>query len=907
MLRESSLDSFNESMSLSVTSVGHKSQQGIATVSITELKEIPSRFQEFRVTTCFDKTLMKERCGLCKMYFHRDTINYVVPNHRIFELQKQWNGGDAGRSGRRFQSPSFLYTTTMVCKFCSQFFSIMEEDKPKDVVNDLEVLPSRVKGPKLNLNTTVERKNVAEGQRAYQSSMVDNKLASYALLPPYELSSRTRREADPWWELDFGRLQQITHLSFEVLVGVRQLIHVYVMLLKTPIGFEDPFLDRVQSKAIQMKTMSYPIEDKSRMCGFTWELPAHTQCYAIRIQLKGMQTLGIRKLIVLQGDDYVETKESDLNLSAESFASIPFETFKENKREFLLLDRKTKVPDKNDTKGSKLLAAKLTAEKVNNFSSHIHKRYELIETWKQRAKEAALRFPDEEVTSLYRVIFKYCVELNIANANAPTLHEHELLGSGLIQHSPRCDLQELHQRVRSVVRWIQTRSHLKSLGALLNSERFNIIANSPDEHLYYFMSAIKRVEYFWTKTATIEEDRLRAERSKLPEGLIVPKIQEQRGCSWCQFLIIIDLFCAQKSHLIPELAYNIENPKVVGSGGGSSDDLGSQYSYHSGDGQSVSSYGSSVIAGKRRGKDGLEQPSFMTGSICSPQSLLFSIQDAIKAQEKSLVEQVRSTGFIPFDSSFAEYKFAHFIKRTTSNEINFPKTLSLSFAKTLIPTRANTSDGRSRFELIEGMDVNESFNNANGNADETRSQASGMSLGSGDGLHEFSGSMPRPGLSRANTANLGFLTRSQTSSNLKSALSLLPPMEETKSSTAPTPGKKSMMNTPKPKTPAKSPSKKKVESTDDFDDFDFDDDGSGNSNVKEFKHVDFFRVCALCEVRFPKKAVDIKVLRKHVVKLRYVINLYFFCPSQLTSISFLLYEQIKLGFKIGVSGSTQTG
>lgn len=35
--------------------------------------------------------------------------------------------------------------------------------------------------------------------------------------------------------------------------------------------------------------------------------------------------------------------------------------------------------------------------------------------------------------------------------------------------------------------------------------------------------------------------------------------------------------------------------------------------------------------------------------------------------------------------------------------------------------------------------------------------------------------------------------------------------------------------------------------------------------------IDFFRVCNLCEVKFPRDCMEVKVMRKHVVNLRYVV------------------------------------
>jgi hypothetical protein len=60
-----------------------------------------------------------------------------------------------------------------------------------------------------------------------------------------------------------------------------------------------------------------------------------------------------------------------------------------------------------------------------------------------------------------------------------------------------------------------------------------------------------------------------------------------------------------------------------------------------------------------------------------------------------------------------------------------------------------------------------------------------------------------------------------------------------------------------------------TDDTDNLDDFDFDDDeNKQNQNKNEIKNIDFFRICGLCEMRLPRDAIEIKVFRKHIVKLR---------------------------------------
>ncbi len=107
----------------------------------------------------------------------------------------------------------------------------------------------------------LERSSISDDQRAYQSSVVDDLTAHYPVssaTPPYTNPhglAKTRREADPWWELDLGRPQHLHSLSFRVSSGIQQRLLLYVMLLPAPLGFEDPFLAR----CIQVMVMSHRV------------------------------------------------------------------------------------------------------------------------------------------------------------------------------------------------------------------------------------------------------------------------------------------------------------------------------------------------------------------------------------------------------------------------------------------------------------------------------------------------------------------------------------------------------------------------------------------------------------------------------------------------------------------------
>jgi hypothetical protein len=92
---------------------------------------------DIKYTLAYEKTVNKEQCGLCRMYFNRNSMKYRVVNHRINDLQKLWN---YARKGRRYESASFLYTVSSVCVFCSQLFSEVDLEKTTAVqVNIISV------------------------------------------------------------------------------------------------------------------------------------------------------------------------------------------------------------------------------------------------------------------------------------------------------------------------------------------------------------------------------------------------------------------------------------------------------------------------------------------------------------------------------------------------------------------------------------------------------------------------------------------------------------------------------------------------------------------------------------------------------------------------------------------------
>lgn len=751
-------DSVGES---TVFSTDHRSVRGGA--SIISETSLTARLNNFKFSYAYQNGLTKQKCGLCHLYYHKESVLYTVPNHRIFDLQNEWSEKQKTpfkRNGRRYQSASFLYTETMVCTFCSQFFCLLADDRRERLRTAETHRRPPSNGPKLTISTPILRSDVAEHQRCYQSSTVDDKIASWAIIPPYTVHSRTRREADPWWEIEFGRTCSFHTVSFNLMIHVRQNFEIHVMLFDLPVGFDDPFLDHITTTAIAHKTFHYPAQDCKRDETVTWPIFLDSngnlsKCkgYAIRVQLRGIHILEISHFQAQLGDELIFQTKTDSALSVNSFSSSNPIIMKEALLEMLPPEQRlrertgTANPDNThaNTRGQRIDRNQIHFQSetaVKSLSHRIEVRYDTISEWKQRVLDHSRIFNDEEIAIIYKVIFKSTSEFNLANVNkdssssAFSSSNAALLDSALLEHYPRCDLQELHQRIRSVIRWIQSRSHLKMLGSLMQNEHLNSLAVNPNEALYQLNSAFKRVEHYWDKKEKYEQMYSFLERKDAKH--IHVKVSEIRGCSWSQFLIILNLFCVGKCEDIPRLAYNIDNPHVATSSR-VADDLVSTYSYQSGDGQSAGSFSVSLppqIQKKlqKEQKNNKQSNSFNSSSSLlsssdfgggggindlghqgswissggrgfssspySPSSSLHLPKTASASRltvqaENSLTLSVRQQEggkYTPFDSRFSEYKLQH-LRRKLAREMVFPKQLSLEFAKQLNPRRAMIAQG----------------------------------------------------------------------------------------------------------------------------------------------------------------------------------------------------------------------
>jgi hypothetical protein len=285
-----------------------------------------------------------------------------------------------------------------------------------------------------------------------------------------------------------------------------------------------------------------------------------------------------------------------------------------------------------------------------------------------------------------------------------------------------------------------------------------------------------------------------------------------------------------------------------------------------------------------------------------------------------------------FNSSFAEYKFSKFKKRV-SREQAFPKTLSMEFARSLVPSRGapvtqiNNSfmeefaaavavDGTGGLEGVKEDDHSEAAGSLHSKTAplphrtpiSRQSMLTPMAVGRESFMAGGHRMPPRASTAASSTlarggSTVAMLMRGGSSDSLHATTGHMPPILTRGASISAGGMRSSMMSPSSPMargasmmalkqphssgnnlfaiaaaTAAAIASSTTVvsEDTDDFEELFFGDEGDGMDGVdrggrgKDSKapDVDFYRVCALCELRLPRASMEIKVFRKHVVKLR---------------------------------------
>lgn len=517
---------------------------------------------------------------------------------------------------------------------------------------------------------------------------------------------------------------------------------------------------------------------------------------------------------------------------------------------------------------------------VDELLGIVEDRNKALAQWEEQVLVMARVFSDEEVEVLYRVIFKYACDLNQRNINVPNLKETELKTAAIVQYYPRCELDELHQRLRSVVRWIQSGSHSKTLGCLAKAQCFAEAASDPGKHLYSLMTAFKRVEAFRQKMD------LKARSSKLRDDMCISVSWDSEGCSWSQFLAIMSLFCQSQTRKIPEVVFMIKDKRAAyglrGAASYSDDDFDLK-SFPSSDGRSVSTYSIMTELDVEEDDDyPIIDPNRLR-ELAAPKTLDVEQMKKDLESKRTFLQKAREKELFPYyNSTFSEYKFAKFKKRITFRELSFPRQLDLKFAKSLqlkkgAPLMTSTATLQSLQDSGQELEEVAEFSR-----------------------HSVSSTLLVPSISRS-TVSLGLAVAggmTMTSPHTKTQLTPIGSRPRTTNtvvdaisrSLAPSPQQRpftsknaisSSGSTLAVLVPAISrrPTRKMSsfitvaadsdsENMGDMDLLDDDFDGAFGNRKKQPKMREFFRTCSLCEVKFPRHAMDKKVLRKHVIELR---------------------------------------
>ena len=659
----------------------------VYTVERALLLKAKINLDEIIVNPAYEKRPYKAQCGFCKLYFEKSSVRYKVPNHRIIQLQREWR---VLKEGARYQSGSFLYATCEVCVFCAQRFShvdddlsaspikmsvesILSETNRDSGVDDNIMATSKDTGT-ITISTKLERADITKerGIRAYQSSVVDGLCAELAVTGLLARNEdvhvkqsldhcKTRREVDPWWEIDLRRQRDVESLSFMISTGVQQKLYVYVLLMKKPVGFEDPFLDSVIKKAVVMKHFvlaESPVNKYEPIC---WTLPEGSIGSVVRIQLRGVNVLNIQNFCALQGNSYVPFDDADLNATRNSYATLSMSMIKDAIADMMSPIQRRNRAFKNDEKKQPPLEYG-----VLKLSASIEERYSTVKEWREKVMQHMNYFEKDEIVALYHALFYVSVQnSNIAGKfdakkNSTKKWEDDYMwGDGVMEHYPRSDFTSLHERVRTVLRWIQTKSHPKLLGPLLTSSKFEEQSNDPDEHIYLLTHALNSVE------------KLLIERESKPRK--DKRGDEVKGCSWGQFCIIMALFCKQESNRIGSVVYNVRKDD---------DDLFSDT--HSDAGVNAES------------KKGLSEHREEESRINSPASKLNASQSLPNITEASKASPLSPNKKM----TFKQAQLAFVSKRVINeNRIAFPKTLIKDFKQYM---DSQTSEGTPKPTAADG-------------------------------------------------------------------------------------------------------------------------------------------------------------------------------------------------------------
>lgn len=821
---------------------------------------------EIVFTPAFDKHPNKEKCYMCKMYFERKSVDKLVPHHRMLALQRKWN---VVLEGRRYQSGSFMYASSHVCKFCAQLFQDVDElpqpkstrpstsfewsnshsdsmstatsispkgdikrgfgtpsktamqlgsslDAPSvlsltpssshDRGSSIDAFPSSPNGRKtlsrglsttpalttasmlfndiresengerLNIQTVLSRSDMAPGNRTYQSSTVDNMHAELAITHPYTKHTRTRREVDPWWELDFSRRHHVDSVSLKVLTGHSAKLYVSVLLLSKPTGFEDPFLDSVIPRCVAWKEFILPENAAPKLEEVMWVVPPGSICAAVRVQIRGICTLSINQFQVFFGDSFIEERETDIELTANSYASMSLSMLKEARAAMITPQQKRErlrlAQAQANLRSQKRATRDELETRLVSLSQHIASRFSRLDDWKSHVLSYLTEFEPGFIVELFHHVFVPAVQegirSGIAKNNLPRFspllaastrevesgrtsrqrsagkaledlgekshamdgendaNEHDGFGGmdepdgtfltddgthtsspsrehngaghksredreravdqapqsitetlvygladsdledgALLSHYPRCELSDLHTRIRSLLIQISSRNNLKSIGSLGTDEHLAIIADEASDYMQGLLKEFKSIDNEWQHRF----DESRDAGGAIRKGKKDPS--EDRGVSWSQFVIIFRMFYTKqlKCMRLAIIPASVSAAKITVNKQSAKDDLHSSSLANLSPHASTMQAPGSASGTQKASYSPMKDKSSSHGASTSGQKPLGGPLLLASPHDAPLLFGVRDPAIPVLDTRFSEYKLSNFIRKTSSEMV----------------------------------------------------------------------------------------------------------------------------------------------------------------------------------------------------------------------------------------------
>jgi hypothetical protein len=348
----------------------------------------------------------------------------------------------------------------------------------------------RVTKYKLEIKTEVQRSNLAMLDldcRTYQSSIVDNMDSTNAVTVPYHLWSKTRREVDPWWEIDFGgRDRNLSAISFYSNMMSKENISIVVLLLKKPVGFENPFLDKVQrDSAAQFKEFELsPVELAPGQAAapddlgslYQWQIGSCT-CKAVRIQLRGIKPLAIREFKAFLGDDFVRFDEAEAKKTIQLSLATLSPSRQERSLHSMLVQNNKKIPkvglqEDLTPKVFRGPNRDMLFQKTTNLDKVVQARYRAQMEWHARTLRiaSAIFTADESKAVFYQIFCLILLEekkiqhdgnyLTTANMGAIGF---PLLGGGLKEGEVETEKEEKRLREAEKKKEEEEMAHLRAL------------------------------------------------------------------------------------------------------------------------------------------------------------------------------------------------------------------------------------------------------------------------------------------------------------------------------------------------------------------------------------------------------------------------------------------------------------